>query len=81
MVEAELFDRDGDVFRLVAVESAGQSGAHVAEGAGARAGVAHDHHGGVLFRPALTDIRATRLDADGDEAVLADDALRLLVDR
>ena len=66
--------------------SAGSSGArqpgpHVAEGAGARAGVAHDHEGGVLLRPALADIRAAGLLADRDEAVLADDARRLAEDR
>src|SRR3546814_5317202 len=34
------------------------------EAAGARAGVAHDHHGGVALRPALADVRAGRLLAD-----------------
>src|SRR3546814_9268715 len=29
-----------------------------------RAGVAHDHHGGVALRPALADVRAGRLLAD-----------------
>ena len=53
----------------------GQAGAHVAEGAGARAGVAHDHEGGVLLRPALADIGAAGLLAHGHQAVLADDAV------
>src|SRR6185369_4982228 len=33
----------------------------VAEGAGAGAGVAQDHHRGVLLGPALADVRAGRL--------------------
>ena len=50
-----------------------QPGRHVAEGAGARAGVAHDHHGGVALRPALADVGAGRLLAHRDEPVLAQD--------
>src|SRR5262249_39528723 len=48
---------------------------HVAEGTGARAGVAHDHEGGVLFLPALADIGAAGLLADRNELVFADDRL------
>ncbi len=76
MLETQLGDGVGDPLRLVRVESAGQPGLDVAEGAGARAGVAHDHHGGVLLRPALADIGAAGLLADGDEAVLAHDLAR-----
>ena len=54
---------------------------HVAEGAGAGAGVAHDHEGGVVLRPALADVRAARLLADRDQAVLAHDRRRLAIDR
>src|SRR5690606_17759235 len=39
----------------------GQPGLDVAEGAGAGAGVAEDHHRGVALRPALADVRAGRL--------------------
>ena len=55
----------------------GMPGAHVAEGAGARAGVAEDHEGRVLLRPALADIRAAGLLADRDELVLAHDVAGL----
>jgi hypothetical protein len=42
-----LHDRFGDVGRLVGIERSRQAGRHIAEGAGAGAGVAHDHHGRV----------------------------------
>ena len=54
----------GQMRRLVRVEPAGQAGLDVAEGAGAGAGVAQDHHRRVLLRPALADVRAGRLLAD-----------------
>ena len=69
----ELEGRLGDVLRLVRIERAGHAGLDVAERAGAGAGVAHDHEGGVLLVPALADIRAARLLAHRDEAVLLDD--------
>ena len=72
----ELGGRFADMRGLVGIERAGQSGLDVAERAGARAGVAHDHEGGVLFLPALADIRAAGLLAHGDEAVVAHDLLR-----
>ena len=53
----------------------------VAEAAGAGAGVAHDHHGGVALRPALADVGAGGFLADGDEAVLAHQRPGLVVDR
>jgi hypothetical protein len=53
--------------RLGRVERAGQAGRHVAEGAGAGAGLAHDHHGGVALAPALADIRAGRFLAHGHQ--------------
>src|SRR3712207_9475021 len=58
-----------------------RSGGDVAERTGPRAGVAHDHHGGVALRPALADVRAGRLLADRDEAVLAHQRPGLVVDR
>ena len=63
--------------RLVGIQRAGQSRLHVAEGAGARAGVAHDHHGGVAMRPAFADIRAGRLLAHRVQIVLAHDGAGL----
>ena len=53
----------------------------VAEGAGAGAGVAHDHHGGVTLRPALADVRAGGFLADRDEAVGAHQGAGLVIDR
>ena len=53
----------------------------VAEGAGAGAGVAHDHHGGVALRPALADVGAGGFLADRDEAVGAHQGAGLVVDR
>ena len=62
-----------DMHGFVRIERARQAGLDVAEGAGARAGVAHDHEGGVLLVPALADVGAAGLLADGVQAVLADD--------
>ena len=73
----ELEGRLGDVLRLRCVERAGHAGLDVAEGAGAGAGVAHDHEGGVLLVPALADIRAARLLAHRDQAVFLDDVAGL----
>ena len=77
MGKAELGGRLRHVFRLARVERARQPGLHVAEGAGARAGVAHDHEGGVLLLPALADIGAAGLLAHGVQAVRPHDLLRL----
>ena len=62
-----------DMLRLGRIERAGHAGLDVAEGAGAGAGIAHDHEGGVLLVPAFADIRAARLLAYRDEAVFLDD--------
>src|SRR5947209_13846722 len=77
MRKPELAHCFGDVRRLISIKLAGQSRLDVAERAGARARVAHDHEGRVLLLPALADIRAARLLADGDEIILAHDAVRL----
>ena len=69
----ELEGRLRHVLRLGGVERAGHAGLDVAEGAGAGAGVAHDHEGGVLLVPALADVRAAGLLAHRDEAVFLDD--------
>ena len=73
MLQPEFFDRNGHAFWLISVECVRQSRAHVAECACPRAGIAHDHHGGVLFRPALTNVRTTRLFANRDEVVFLHD--------
>src|SRR6202035_5151455 len=62
---------------LGGIERAGQPGLDVAEGASPRAGVAHDHEGGVLFLPALADIGTAGLLAHRVRAVGAHDAGRL----
>ena len=76
MGETELLGRRGHTFRLARVERARHAGAHVAEGAGSRARVAHDHEGGVPLRPALADVGAAGLLAYGVQAVAAHDAHR-----
>ncbi len=81
VAEAERRDRTADPDRLVVVERPRVPGRDVAERARAGAGVAHDHHGGVTLRPALADVRAGSLLADGDKALLAHQAPRLLVSR
>ena len=77
MLEAELGNGVADVGGLFGVERRWQAGAHVAERAGAGAGVAHDHQGGVALGPALADVGAAGLLADGGEAVLFHDGPRL----
>ena len=77
VIEAELGHSLRHVLGLRGVERAGQPGLDVAEGAGARAGVAHDHHGGVAPGPALGDVGAAGLLAHRMEAVLAQDGPRL----
>src|SRR5262249_60297547 len=77
--EAELRGRFGDSSGLGGIERAGQAGLDVAEGARARAGVAHQHEGRVLLVPALADIGTPRLLADGMQAVRAHDRTRLAI--
>ena len=81
VLQAELRHGVGDAVGFVGVERAGQAGAHVAEGAGAGAGVAHDHHGGVALRPALADVGAGGFLAHRDQAVVAHQGAGLVVDR
>ena len=66
MGEPELDGGLRDMLRLGRIERAGHAGLDVAEGAGAGAGVAHDHEGGVLLVPAFADIRAAGLLAHRD---------------
>ena len=72
-------DRDRHILGLVRIERQWQAGAHIAEGAGARADLAHDHEGGVLLLPALADIGAPGLLAHRHQPVLARDAARVRI--
>ena len=73
MLKPQRRDGMGDMLGLGRVERARQPRLHIAKGAGARAGVAHDHHGRVLLLPALADVGAAGLLAHGVQAVLAHD--------
>ena len=73
MAQAKLGDRLGDAVGLVGIEGIGQPGLYIAEGAGPRAGVAHDHHGGVAMGPAFADIGTAGLFADRVEPMLLHD--------
>ncbi len=75
--EAQLGGGFADMGGLGGVERPGQAGLDVAEGAGAGAGVAHDHESGVLLVPALAHIGAARLFADRDQLVGLDDGVGL----
>src|SRR3954452_13185466 len=79
MVQGEPRDRLCDMPWLIGIERARQPGLHVAERAGARARIAHDHEGRVLLVPALADIGAAGLLAHGVQAVFLDDAVRLAI--
>src|SRR5262245_32479211 len=76
MGEAELGRCLGDAHRFTGVEHTRETGFDIAESASARASVAHDHEGGVLFLPTLTDIRAARFFTHGVERVFAHKLLR-----
>ena len=65
------FDGDRDPQRLRAVDQVGLPVLHVAKAAAARADVAEDHEGGGAALPALADVGAVRLLADGVQALLA----------
>jgi len=58
---------------LIGIQRTRQAGLHIAEGAGAGAGVAHDHHGGVALGPAFPDIGTGRLLTDRVQLVGAHD--------
>src|SRR5437763_15278452 len=81
MVQAERRDRLADARWLVRVELVGPAGRDIAEGAGASAGGAQDHHRRVLVLPALADIRTGRLFADCVELEIAHQPARRLVFR
>mmetsp|Transcript_23274 Transcript_23274/g.57784 ORF Transcript_23274/g.57784 Transcript_23274/m.57784 type:complete len:274 (+) Transcript_23274:244-1065(+) len=70
--KSPLCDGFGDVARLVGVERRrGVGGFDAAEAAAAGAGVAHEHEGGGAAAPALADVGAPRLLADGGETQAA----------
>ena len=75
MGESEFRSCFSNAHRFVGIESAGKTGFDIAERAGARASVPHDHEGGVLFLPAFADIRAARLFAHCVERVFANELL------
>jgi hypothetical protein len=66
---------------LTGIERAWQAGFDIAEGASARAGIAHDHEGGVLRLPALTNIWTAGLFAHGMQIVFANDPAGLEIAR
>src|SRR5260370_700595 len=68
---AELADRAADALGLLAVLPCGPAVRDRAIPAPARAHVAQDHEGRGRVFPALADVRATRLLADGVEVPLA----------
>ena len=77
MLEPQLGRGVGDMLGLQRIDRARHAGLDVAEGAGARAGVAEDHHRRVLLGPALADIRAGRLLAHRGEVEAAHQLARL----
>ena len=58
MLKTECGDRVRNLLRLFPVKRIGHACLHIAESAGSCAGIAHDHHRGVLLLPAFADIRA-----------------------
>ena len=81
MAEPEPHDRVRDPRRLIAIERPRLAGADMAKAAGAGAGIAHDHHGGVADRPAFADIRAGGLLAHRVQAVFGQQRAGLVIDR
>ena len=77
MAKPQFGDRIGDLGRFVRIERLRQPSAHIAEGAGAGADLAHDHEGGVSLGPTLADIRTGSFLAHCDEPVRPDDFPRL----
>ena len=77
----EAHDGDGlrDAARLVGIVPVRTAGLDRAEAAGTRAGVAQDHDGRRALLPALADVGAAGLFADGVERLAAHEVLELLV--
>src|SRR5678815_77333 len=79
MLQAELGRSNRDVLWLERVDRARHSGLHVAEGTGAGACVAEDHHGRVLLGPALADIRTSGFLAHRRKTEIAHQLARRMV--
>ena len=67
MLKPERAGRFGNMRRLKLVDWPGHTGLDVAKSAGARAGIAQDHHRRVLLAPAFADVGAGRFLANGIE--------------
>ena len=79
VAEAEALDGAGEADGFERVEGAGLAGGYGAVAAGAGADVAENHEGGALALPALADVGAARLLADGVEFGLAQQFLHAQV--
>jgi hypothetical protein len=79
VLEVHLADSLGDAARLVLVVPGRATGLDGAEAAGAGAGIAEDHDRRRALLPALPDVGAAGLLADGVEGQVAQDALELVV--
>ena len=79
VVEAHPLDGHRYPARLVGVEGAGAAAAHLAVAAGAGADLAEDEEGGRAAVPALADVGAARLLADGVQALVAHQPAQTLV--
>ena len=79
MLEPQLGGSGRDMLRLQRIHCARHAGLHIAEGAGAGAGVAKDHHRRVLLGPAFTDVGTRRFLADGGEIEFAHQPPRLMI--
>ena len=76
MPKAKRCRRLSNMVWLVRIKLVGFAGGDVAEGTGACADAAQDHHRDMLLRPALANIRTRRLFADGIELQRANEFLR-----
>ena len=61
----------GHIFRLMRVQQIRPPGGHIAKGAGACANRSKDHHGGMFFGPAFTNVRTCRLFTDRNKIKIA----------
>jgi hypothetical protein len=72
MGEPEFFYRFADTGGLGRIECARKTSLDIAEGAGTRASVAQDHESRMFLFPALADVGAASLLADGYESMFLD---------
>ena len=70
-----------DALRFVQIDRSRHACAHIAECAGACAGVTKDHEGRMFFRPAFPNVRTAGFFAHGDQIVVPHRVLRFLIDR